>query len=95
MQTKSGFNVIKLVEIPESFLRKEVLKELEGRGLYIDLEDDINEEVYSGDIFEVIASEQAELPKHSPFKLSDEDLKQVDTLAEELGEYELVRINKV
>lgn len=91
--TKSGFSIIQMVEIPEDYLRKGVLKELEGRGLYTD--EELGEEIYSGDIFEAIASEQEELPESSPLKMSAEDLKQVDELAEKLCEYELVRVNKV
>lgn len=94
-KTKSGFSVIQVVEIPVSYLRKGVLKELSGRGIYIDTDEELNEEIYSGDIFEQIAGEQAEIPENSPLKMSTEDLKQVEELAEELGEYELIRVNKI
>lgn len=95
-KTKTGFTVIQVVEIPETYLRKNVLKELSGRGIYVDTDEDLNEEIFSGDIFEAIASEYEELPKNSSLRILDElDLKQVNDLAEELGEYELIRVNKI
>ena len=95
-KTKTGFTVIQVVEVPEIYLRKNVLKELSGRGIYVDTDEDLNEEIFSGDIFEAIASEYDELPENSPLRVLDElDLKQVNDLAEELGEYELIRVNKV
>jgi hypothetical protein len=94
-KTKSGFSVIQMVEIPETFLRKGVLKELSGREIYTDTDDELNEQIFAGNVFETIACDQAEIPENSPLKLSAEDLKQVDELAEELGEYELIRINKI
>jgi len=95
-KTKSGFSVIQLVEIPDTYLRKGVLKELFGREMYSDTDDDIQEGIYSADVFEQISSEYEELPENSPLRnLDEEDLKQIDALAEELGEYELVRVNKI
>jgi hypothetical protein len=92
-KTKSGFSIIQMVEIPETYLRKKVLKELTGRGILLDSETE--EEVFSADVFEAIACEQAELPDNSPLKLKPEDIAQIDEIATELGQYELVRINKV
>ena len=89
-KTKSGFSVIQLVEIPESYLRKGVLKELSGRGLYIDTDEGLCEEIFSGDIFTQIECEVEE-----GLKISSDDLKQIQELSEELGEYELIRINKI
>ena len=95
METKKfKFNVIKLVEIPNIFLPQSILNELNGRELYIDTDVDLDERIYSGDVFEVIASEVAEDPKAYP-ELSHKDLKIIDELAEELKDYELIRINKI
>lgn len=92
-KTKSGFSVIQMVEIPETYLHKDVLRELSGRGISFDSETE--EEIFSADVFEAVACEQEELPDNSPLKLSTEGLKQVNELVEELGNYELVRINKI
>ncbi len=93
-KTKSGFSVIQVVEIPVSYLRKGVLKELSGRELYKDTDDEIDEAIYDGSVFETIACEQSEM-KDSPIRMNPEDLAQVEELAEELGEYELIRVNKI
>ena len=92
-KTKLGFSVIQIVEIPFSYLRKGVLKEMSGRELYTDTDEGFSEKIYNGEIFEVIACEQEEMSEDSPLKMSAEDLKQVDELAGELGEFELVRVN--
>jgi hypothetical protein len=93
--TKSGFTVIQMVEIPENNLSKRILKELSGRENFIDADTDLGEQIFAGTVFEDIACEQAEMPLNSPLRLSDEDLKRIDELAEELGEFELIRINKI
>lgn len=93
-KTKSGFTVIQVVEIPVSYLRKGVLKELSGRELYRDTDDEIEETIYGGSVFEDIACEQAEM-KDSPIRMSPEDLAQVEELAEDFGQYELIRVNKI
>jgi len=92
MKTKSGFEVLKIVDIPESYLSKGILRELSGREIFVDTDEDLGEQIFSSDVFEQIASEKEE---GGCFFLTDADLKSVDDLAEELGEYELVRITKV
>ena len=94
-KTKSGFSIISLVEINETSLNKRILKELTGREMFVYADKELGEQIFSADIFEQIACEQAEMPENSPLRLSYEDLKIIDELAEELGEYELIRINKV
>jgi hypothetical protein len=92
MKTKSGFEVLKIVDIPESYLSKGILRELSGREIFVDTDEDLGEQIFSSDVFEQIAWEKEE---GGCFFLTDADLKSVDALAEELGEYELVRITKV
>ena len=95
-KTKIGFSVIQVVEIPVKFLRKGVLKALDGREMYTDAEiEESDEKIYAGDVFEAISCEDAEIPTGNPLKLSAEDLKQVKELAKELGNYELIRINTI
>jgi hypothetical protein len=94
-KTKSGFTVIQMVEIPENNLSKRILRELSGRENFIDADNDIGEQIFAGTVFDDIAGEQAEMPENSPLRLSDVDLARIDELAEEMGEFELIRINKI
>jgi hypothetical protein len=93
MFTKESFSVISVTEIPKQSLLKGVIKLLEGREMYIDADDSIQEKVYSGDVFEAIASELAEMGG-SPFFPPFEVVEQIDNLAEIITT-ELVRINEI
>lgn len=93
--SKSGFTVLQIVDIPETFLRARVRKALSGRETFTDTDIDLNEQIFSGDVFEAISSEFAENPDGVGVDLKEEDIKQIDELAEELGNYEMVRITKV
>lgn len=92
--TKDDFDVISVTDIPRESLLPRVLEELEGRETMKD--DEFNEQLYCGDIFEVIACELAELiegdENHKQiFGITQEMIDQIDNLAE-IIETELVRI---
>ena len=94
MFTKESFEVISCTDIPKESLLKGVLKELQGREIMEDIE--YGESLYSGDVFEAIASEWAELFENDEnhrqiFRISQEMIDQVDNLAE-VVETELIRI---
>jgi hypothetical protein len=94
MFTKESFEKVSCTDIPNNVLLKGVLEELRGREIMEDLEYD--EQLYSGDVFEAIASEWAELieadENHKQiFRITQEMIDQVDNLAEVI-ETELVRI---
>lgn len=94
MFTKESFEIVSCTDIPNNVLLKGVLEELRGREIMEDLEYD--EQLYSGDVFEAIASEWAELieadENHKQiFRITQEMIDQVDNLAEVI-ETELVRI---
>ena len=91
MFTKESFSVISVTEIPKYSLLNGVIKLLEGREMYIDVDDDIQEKVYSGDVFEAIASELAEM-ENSPLLPAPIVVEQINNLAEIITT-ELVRIN--
>jgi hypothetical protein len=91
MKTKIGFEVLKLVDIPRVYLLPTVLKELEGRANFNDVDDDIGESIYSGDVFDKILEEQDGLGVTS-LKRDRKAFKQVKKLAEDLRDYELVRV---
>ena len=92
--TKESFEVISVTDIPKDSLLPGVLKELQGREIMEDIE--YGEALYSGDVFEAIASEWVELIEDDEnhrqiFKISQEMIDQVDNLAE-VVETELIRI---
>ena len=91
MFTKESFSVISVTEIPKSCLLNGVIKLLEGREMYVDVDDDIQEKVYSGDVFEAIASELAEMENSLLFP-APIVVEQINNLAEIITT-ELVRIN--
>lgn len=94
-KTKLGFTVLRIVDIPVEYLRKGVERALRGRESFDDVDTDLDEKIYSGNVFENIACENAELDDDSHFKLFDEDLAQIEELAADLEEYELVRVTRI
>ena len=94
MFTKESFEKVSCTDIPNNVLLKGVLEELRGREIMEDIEYD--EQLYSGDVFEAIASEWVELieadENHKQiFRITQEMIDQVDNLAEVI-ETELIRI---
>ena len=91
MKTKIGFEVLKLVDIPNTYLLPTVLRELEGRANFNDVDDNIGESIYSGDVFDKILEEQDGLGVTS-LKKDRKAFKQVEKIAKDVRNYELVRI---
>jgi len=92
--TKDSFEVVSVIDIPRESLLDRVLEELEGRETMKD--DEFNEQLYCGDVFETIASEWAQLIENDEnhkqiFRITQEMIDQVDNLAE-IIETELIRI---
>ena len=92
--TKDSFEVVSVTDIPRCNLLDRVLEELEGRETMKD--DEFNEQLYCGDVFETIASEWAQLIENDEnhkqiFRITQEMIDQVDNL-EEIIETELIRI---
>jgi hypothetical protein len=91
---KSKFNVVSMTQIPESYLTKETLKALNGREAFSDTDQDLDEKIYTGDIFEAIFCEEME-NGGSPFRIRDEaTLLQLEELAREVTT-EYVQITKI
>ena len=91
---KSKFNVVSMTQIPESYLTKETLKALNGREAFSDTDQDLDEKIYTGDIFEAIFCEEME-NGGSPFRIRDEaTLTQLEELAREVTT-EYVQITKI
>jgi len=89
--TKESFDVVSVTDIPKQCLLLGVLKELNGREMMTDTEFDQDEKLYSGDVFEAMASELAEMDKDYILYPSQDVVDQINNLAEIL-ETELVRI---
>ena len=91
MFTKESFEKVQCTDIPKEILLQGVLDELSGRENMKDAEFD--EQLYSGDVFETIASEWSELKEDDRqiFRITKEMIDQVDNLAEVI-DTELVRI---
>lgn len=88
--TKNSFEVISVTDIPRVSLSKGVLKLLAGREMFVDVDEDLEETIFSGDVFEAIAGELAEM-EGSPILPPQEVIDEIDNLAEVI-ETELVRI---
>lgn len=88
--TKDSFEVISVTDIPRVSLSKGVLKLLAGREMFVDVDEDLEETIFSGDVFEAIAGELAEM-EGSPILPPQEVIDEIDNLAEVI-ETELVRI---
>ena len=88
--TKDSFEVIPVTDIPRVSLSKGVLKLLAGREMFVDVDEDLEETIFSGDVFEAIAGELAEM-EGSPILPPQEVIDEIDNLAE-IIETELVRI---
>lgn len=89
--TKDSFDIVSVTDIPRVLLLKGTLQQLAGREMMTDTEFDQDEKLYSGDVFEAIASELAEMDKDYILYPSQDVVDQIDNLAEVI-ETELVRI---
>ena len=88
--TKESFDVVSVTDIPRVSLSKGVLKLLAGREMFVDVDEDLEETIFSGDVFEAIAGELAEM-EGSPILPPQEVIDEIDNLAEVI-ETELIRI---
>jgi len=93
-QIKSVTTKRTVVSIPENALLHGVVKLLEGREAFRDTDDELDENMYAGHVFEDIAGEQAQLEDGHMFKASQKVLDQLDALAE-LVSQDYVLITKV
>jgi hypothetical protein len=93
MFTNESFSVISITEIPKDVLLEGVIKLLEGREMYVDTDCDLEEKIYSGDVFEALACEIAEM-EDSPLLPPLEVIEQIDNLASVI-KTELIRINTI
>ena len=89
---KSVLNPMRMVQIPENALIHGVVKSLEGRESFRDVDTDLNERMYTGDVFEAILGENAQMPKGHLMRLNKKTEGQLEELAKLCGKYEYVQV---
>jgi len=89
-KSKYVTNILKVAQISEDAIIHELVIALKEREMFTDTTD-LDERVYSGDVFEAILTDN----ETGVQPLSDKALKQCEELAKELGYYEYVMVTKV
>lgn len=82
----------KIAQIHENNLLKGVLKQLQGREMFVDADPHNEERMYSADVFEQILSEQDGLEGSRMAIQNEEVIAQLEELADALGEYQYVQL---
>ena len=93
-QIKSVTTELTVASIPENALLHGVVKLLEGREMFKDTDDSLDEKMYAGHVFEDIATEQAQYEDGHMFKQPQKVLDQLDALAEFVN-HDYVLVTKV
>jgi hypothetical protein len=93
-QIKSVTTELTIASIPENALLDGVVKLLDGREMFKDTDDSLDEKMYAGHVFEDIATEQAQYEDGHMFKAPQKVLDQLDALAEFVS-HDYVLITKV
>jgi hypothetical protein len=93
-QIKSVTTELTIASIPENALLDGVVKLLDGREMFKDTDDSLDEKMYAGHVFEDIATEQAQYEDGHIFKVPQKVLDQLDALAEFVS-HDYVLITKV
>ncbi len=93
-QIKSVTTELTIASIPENALLDGVVKLLDGREMFKDTDDSLDEKMYAGHVFEDIACEQAEIEDGHFMKAPQKVLDQLDALAEFVS-HDYVLITKV
>lgn len=89
----SVLNKVSMTQIPENALLHRVVKELEGREVFTDTTLDLGEQIYSGDVFEAILGELAEL-EDTPMYPQEKVMEQLVELTE-LIDTDYIQITKI
>ena len=84
--TKMGFATSIVASIPRSSLTRRIMRELFTKEAFIETDDETDEQIFNGDVFDEIAGEQAELSEDSPLRLRPSDLELIDKLAKDMND---------
>jgi hypothetical protein len=90
---KSVLTKVTITQIPENALLDRVVRELKGREMFVDTDEDLGERIYSGDVFEAILGEFGEL-EGTPMYPQKKVMEQLLELAE-IIDTEYVQITMV
>jgi hypothetical protein len=91
---KTVLNKVSMMQIPENALLHGVVQALDGRQVFRDADNSLDEHIFNGDIFAAILGEQSEMGG-SPFRIKDKKtLDQLEELAE-LIDTDYVMITKI
>lgn len=88
-----ALSTVTMTQIPEDALTDWVVRQLQGREMFEDTDSTLNEKIYSGDVFEAILGEYAEL-EGSPLYPQAKHMKQLDELAQ-MVDTDYVQITKI
>lgn len=90
---KSVLTKVTITQIPENALLDRVVRELKGREMFVDTDEDLGERIYSGDVFEAILGEFGEL-EDTPMYPQKKVMEQLEELAE-LIDTDYIQITKI
>jgi hypothetical protein len=90
---KNVLHKVSMTQIPENALLDRVVRELRGREMFVDTDEDLGERIYSGDVFEAILGEFGEL-EDTPMYPEKKVMEQLLELAE-LIESDYVQITMI
>ncbi len=76
-----ALTTVSMTQIPQGVLLDGVLVQLLGREMFMDTDVDLDEKIYSGDVFEAILCEFAEM-EDTPMYPKEEVMKQLDELSQ-------------
>lgn len=91
---KKVMHKVGMTQIPENALLDGVVRSMEGREMFVDADSTNTERIYSGDVFEAILGEDAQLDKGHLMKLNKKTLHQLEELAKLVGT-EYVQITNI
>lgn len=66
---------LSIIQIPENAILDRIVRELRGREMFVDTDEDLGERIYSGDVFETILNEFGEMedtPMYPPKKVMEQ-----------------------
>ena len=86
---------MRMVQIPEDALIHGVVKELEERESFRDTDPELNERIYTGDVFEAILGENDQFEKGHPMRVDKKTEGQLEELAKLCGKYEYVQVTTI
>lgn len=92
---ESVFNRVSMIQIPENALLDDVVRVLRKREAFTDTDNELNERIFTGDVFEAILGENSHPCNVSMFKIKDKKvLAQLTELAR-LVDSEYVQITQI